>query len=147
MNSTQDTAVIDALSINEKIGFRLRLAIQRHTAKFLAHMDFGLTQTQFAVLARLRETRAASQNELGRSAAVDSATIRGVVQRLQATGLVAAKPPPSDRCRRILEPTARGKKNVEAAITKAKISNKETLTPLKAVGRKTLIHLLGSLSD
>ena len=101
MNSPADTAVIDAYSLDEQIGFRLRLAMQRHTAIFFAHMDFGLTQTQFAVLARLWETGAASQNELGRS----------------------------------------------AAIAKAKISNEETLAPLTAAERKTLIHLLGRLSD
>jgi DNA-binding MarR family transcriptional regulator len=147
VNSPADTAVIDAYSLDEQIGFRLRLAMQRHTAIFFAHMDFGLTQTQFAVLARLWETGAASQNELGRSAAIDSATILGVVQRLQAGGLVATKPHPSDRRRRVVELTARGRKTVEAAIEKANISNEETLAPLTAAERKTLIHLLGRLSD
>lgn len=79
--------------------------------------------------------------------AIDSATILGAVQRLQAGGLVATKPHPSDRRRRIVELTARGRKTVEAAIAKAKISNEETLATLTAAERKTLIHLLGRLSD
>lgn len=76
-----------------------------------------------------------------------AATILGVVQRLQAGGLVATKPHPSDRRRRIVELTARGRKTVEAAIAKAKISNEGTLAPLTATERKTLIHLLSRLSD
>jgi DNA-binding MarR family transcriptional regulator len=46
-----------------------------------------------------------------------------------------------------VEQTARGRKTVEAAIAKAKISNEETLATLTAAERKTLIHLLGRLSD
>ena len=142
-----DTAVMDSYSLDEQIGFRLRLAMQRHTSIFFAHMDFGLTQTQFAVLVRLWEDGAASQNELGRSAAIDSATILGVVQRLQAAGLVSTEPHPSDRRRRIVDLTRQGRETVEAAIARAQISNEETLAPLTASERKTLISLLAKLSD
>jgi MarR family transcriptional regulator, lower aerobic nicotinate degradation pathway regulator len=140
--SVQDTYVLD-----EQIGFRLRLALQRHTAIFFSHMDFGLTQTQFAVLARLWESGECSQNELGRSAAIDSATIWGVVQRLHAAGLVTTKPHPSDKRRRVVDLTAQGRKTVDAAIAKAQQSNEETLTPLSETERNTLIALLGKLSD
>lgn len=142
-----DTAALDDYALDEQIGFRLRLAMQRHTSIFFAHMDFGLTQTQFAVLVRLWEDGAASQNELGRSAAIDSATILGVVQRLQSAGLVSTQPHPSDKRRRIVDLTSRGRKTVEAAIARAQVSNEETLAPLTATERKTLISLLDKLSD
>ncbi|MGB0632012.1 MAG: MarR family winged helix-turn-helix transcriptional regulator [Alphaproteobacteria bacterium] len=147
MNAPADIAVLETYDLDEQIGFRLRLAMQRHTSIFFAHMDFGLTQAQFAVLVRLWESGASSQNELGRSAAIDSATIPGVVQRLQAAGLVATKPHPSDRRRRIVDLTSRGRKTVEAAIAKARVSNEETLAPLTPVERRTLINLLDKLSD
>lgn len=140
-------AVLDRYALDEQIGFRLRLAMQRHTAIFFSHMDMGLTQTQFAVLARLWESGKCSQNELGRSAAIDSATILGVVQRLQSAGLVTTEPHPSDRRRRVVSLTAQGKKSVDDAIGKARQSNEETLAPLNAEERRTLINLLGKLSD
>lgn len=134
-------------ALDEQIGFRLRLALQRHTAIFFAHMDVGLTQTQYAVLARLWEFGESSQNELGRSAAIDSATIWGVVQRLQSAGLVATKAHPSDKRRRMVSLTALGRDTMDAAIAKAQRSNEETLAPLTETERKTLIALLNKLSD
>lgn len=148
MNDRENgTAVLDRYALDEQIGFRLRLAMQRHTAIFFSHMDMGLTQTQFAVLARLWESGKCSQNELGRSAAIDSATILGVVQRLQSAGLVATEPHPSDRRRHLVSLTAQGRKAVDAAIAKAQQSNAETLAPLTAEEQSVLIDLLGKLSD
>lgn len=142
-----DTAIREDYALDEQIGFRLRLALQRHTAIFFAHMDVGLTQTQYAVLARLWEVGESSQNELGRSAAIDSATIWGVVQRLQTAGLVATKAHPSDKRRRMVSLTERGRETMDTAITKARRSNEETLAPLTATERKALIALLSKLSD
>lgn len=142
-----DITALDKYALDQQIGFRLRLAMQRHTSIFFSYMDFGLTQTQFAVLVRLWEDGASSQNELGRSAAIDSATILGVVQRLQSAGLISTQPHASDRRRRMVDLTARGRKSVEAAIVRAQVSNEETLAPLTAAERKTLISLLAKLSD
>jgi len=142
-----DTVPREDYALDEQIGFRLRLALQRHTAIFFAHMDVGLTQTQYAVLARLWELGESSQNELGRSAAIDSATIWGVVQRLQTAGLVATKAHPSDKRRRMVSLTRLGRDTVDAAIAKGQRSNEETLAPLTATERKSLVALLGKLSD
>ena len=50
----------------------------------------GLTQTQFAALAKLHEVGPCSQNQLGRLIYLDAATIKGVVDRLSARGFVTA---------------------------------------------------------
>lgn len=145
--STSETVTREDYALDEQIGFRLRLALQRHTAIFFSHMNVGLTQTQYAVLARLWEHGESSQNELGRSAAIDSATIWGVVQRLQTAGLVKTKAHPSDKRRRMVSLTPLGRDTVDAAIAKAQRSNEETLAPLTATERKTLVSLLSKLSD
>src|SRR3569833_3756964 len=51
--------------LDEQAGFLMRVAMQRHTSIFTAHMVEGLTQTQFAALAKLHEVGACSQNHLG----------------------------------------------------------------------------------
>src|SRR5215467_4719631 len=70
--------------LDAQIGFLLRVAMQRHTAIFMSRMVEQLTQTQFAALAKLYEVGACSQNQLGRLIYLDAATIKGVVDRLQA---------------------------------------------------------------
>src|ERR1700754_4901329 len=74
--------------LNDQIGFLLRVAMQRHTAIFMSRMIEGLTQTQFAALAKLFEVGPCSQNHLGRLIYLDAATIKGVVDRLSVRGFV-----------------------------------------------------------
>ena len=70
---------IDDYALDDQIGIRLRLALQRHTAIFFGHIAADLTQTQFAVVARLWEYGPNSQNELGRLAGVATPTIDHIV--------------------------------------------------------------------
>jgi hypothetical protein len=78
----------------------LRVALQRHTAIFTTRMVEGLTQTQFAALAKLAEAGPCSQNHLGRLIYLDAATIKGAVDRLGARGFLTALNDPNDRRRR-----------------------------------------------
>ena len=76
--------------LDEQAGFQLRVAMQRHTSIFTARMIEGLTQTQFAALAKLHEVGSCSQNHLGRLIYLDAATIKSVVDRLGARGFITA---------------------------------------------------------
>ena len=62
--------------LEEQIGFKLRVANQKHLEIF-AHEMPDLTPRQFAVLARLTEDGPLSQNHLGRQVAMDAATTKG----------------------------------------------------------------------
>ena len=73
--------------LDDQVGFLMRVAMQRHTAIFMSRMIEGLTQTQFAALAKLYEVGPCSQNHLGRLIYLDAATIKGVVDRLRVRGL------------------------------------------------------------
>src|SRR5215211_7213422 len=77
-----------AYRVNEQMGFLLRVAMQRHTAIFMANMVEDLTQPQFAALAKLLEVGPCTQNHLGRRICLDPATVKGVVDRLRARGYV-----------------------------------------------------------
>src|SRR5262249_57880791 len=82
--------------LDDQVGFLLRVAMQRHTAIFMSRIVKGLTQTQFAAIAKLREVGPCSQNQLGRLIYLDAATTKGVVDRLEAGGFVPAPPRPRD---------------------------------------------------
>lgn len=134
-----------AYRLDEQVGFLMRVANQRHTALFAARMIEGLTPPQFATLAKLREIGACSQNHLGRLIHLDAATIKGVVDRLQARDLVVITDDPLDRRRRAVDLSARGREVVDAAILVAGEISAATLEPLTASEREQAMRLLRKL--
>ena len=131
--------------IDAQVGFLMRVAMQRHTAIFMGSMIEELTQTQFAVMAKLFEVGPCSQNHLGRLVYLDAATIKGVVDRLGLRGFIMTGSDPSDRRRRAVSLTADGTRVVEAAITVAADITAETLVPLSGDEQRALLRLLKKL--
>ena len=132
--------------LDEQVGFLLRIAMQRHTSIFTSRMIEGLTQTQFAALAKLYEVGPRSQNHLGRLIYLDAATIKGVVDRLSARVLVTALNDPKDRRRRAVTLTAHGRQVTEAARLVAAEITAATLTPLGEDDQREVVKLLRKLS-
>jgi len=140
------TPTAEGYVLDEQVGFLMRVAMQRHTSIFTAQMVEGLTQTQFAALAKLHDVGACSQNHLGRLIYLDAATIKGVVDRLALRGFVTALNDPNDRRRRAVALTERGREATEAAIKVAAEITAATLTPLTAEEQRTIARLLKKLS-
>ena len=130
--------------LNAQVGFNLRRANQRHVAIFQKHVD-GLTPTQFAAMARVHELGPISQNRLGRLTAMDSATIKGVVERLLAKSLVALNPAPDDKRLRLVSLTAEGEALIGAATEQALAARMDTLAPLSEAEAVQLEALLAKL--
>jgi MarR family transcriptional regulator, lower aerobic nicotinate degradation pathway regulator len=131
--------------LDDQIGFRLRVAMQRHTSIFTSRMIEGLTQTQFAALAKLHEVGPCSQNHLGRLIYLDAATIKGVVDRLGTRGFLTALNDPKDRRRRAVALTDRGRHVTEAAQLVAAEITAATLAPLTAEEQRMAVKLLRKL--
>ena len=131
--------------LDDQVGFLLRVAMQRHTAIFSARMVEGLTQTQFAALAKLYEAGPGSQNHLGRLICLDAATIKGVVDRLAGRGFVTAVNDLKDRRRRAVALTERGRQATEKAMAVAAEITAATLAPLGEDERRDVIKLLKKL--
>ena len=130
--------------LQDQIGFILRKAQQRHLAIFAAHVG-ELTPPQFAALAKLRDVGQTSQNQLGSMIAMDAATVKGVIDRLKARGLVTLTRHEADRRRLLVSLTRAGAQLVEKAAPNAFAISKETLAPLEAKERETLMALLNRL--
>src|SRR4051812_2321650 len=131
--------------LDEQIGFILRQVWQRHAAIFAREIGINLTPTQWAALAKLAETGPCSQNQLGRLTAMDVATIKGVIDRLSARGLTETSPDPADGRRLRVSLTRAGQQLAEKAATNALAITRETLAPLDAKERETLVALLSKL--
>jgi DNA-binding MarR family transcriptional regulator len=131
--------------LDDQVGFLLRVAMQRHTSIFSSRMLEGVTQTQFAALAKLYEVGPCSQNQLGRLIYLDAATIKGVVDRLSLRRLVTVVSDTRDRRRRAVALTSRGREVTAAAINIAEEITVETLAPLSTEEQMTLRRLLHRL--
>lgn len=144
MNKADEEA--GAYALERQVGFLLRKTNQRHTAIFARRMIEDVTPTQWATLAKLNDLGPCSQNLLGRRTAMDAATIKGVVDRLIARGLVEARADAHDQRRRAIALTAEGAAFVARALPHAQAISEETLAPLDAVERTALERLLEKLS-
>jgi DNA-binding MarR family transcriptional regulator len=142
---TQTDASDGRYVLDDQSGFLMRVAMQRHTSIFTSRMVEGLTQTQFAALAKLYEVGPCSQNYLGRLIYLDAATIKGVVDRLHLRGFVTALNDPKDRRRRAVALTERGRTVTEAATTVASEITAATLGPLTADEQRQITKLLRKL--
>lgn len=132
--------------LENQIGYILRMASQRHATIFQTHSPDGLTPRQFSVLVRIDEVGPCSQNHLGRLTAMDVATIKGVVDRLNRKGLVTLDSDPSDKRRTIIRLTRDAKSMIKTLHAVGHLISSETTAPLSDEERDTLIRLLKKIS-
>lgn len=130
--------------LDNQIGFKLRVANQKHLEIFAAAMP-DLTPRQFAVLAKLLEQGPMSQNHLGRQVAMDAATTKGVIERLLKKGFIVAAPSESDRRRLEISLTPAGAAAASAAIGIARDISTRTLRNLTDREAQRLLALLDKL--
>lgn len=134
--------------LDASAGHLLRRSHQRYQSLFgECAAGLGLTGPQFAALLRLAEVGRATQNQLGRLAAMDSATVQGVVRRLTARGLVRIGTDPLDRRMRVLAVTEAGLALLAAAQEAGRRANETLMAPLTAAERAQFLALLTRLSE
>ena len=107
--------------------------------------DDGPTPTQFAAMAKLAGGEEISQNLLGRMTAMDPATIKGVIARLEERGLVERLPDPEDQRRGGVRLSEQGQVGMPALLDKAKAITAATLAPLSREEAERLLGLLARL--
>ncbi len=144
MDADIETDAQSAYRLEDQVGFKLRLANQKHL-KLFSRMMPDVTPTQFAVLARLRETGPLSQNHLGRLVGMDAAITKGVVDRLKAKGFVGSARSQTDMRRLDISLTDAGHIFVEDAVKIAQDITRATLHNLTPRERERLLVLLDKL--
>ena len=134
----------DEYRLDDQVGYKLRLASQRHLEIFSQHLS-EITPTQFSVLARLYEVGETSQNQLGRLVAMDAATTKGVITRLLDKNLVETRADPKDLRRLQISLTEAGRELTIDAIEKAQRITRETAANLNGRDLKRLLDLLDKI--
>lgn len=136
----------ETVPLDDQSGHLIRRAHQRASSILISEIeDEQLTPAQAFALARLYERGKLSQNHLGRLAAMDPATIQGVVRRLCERGLVARVPDTDDRRRIALSLTAAGLLTAQRLGKRVARANQSFLGPLTLQEREQFLGLLRRL--
>lgn len=132
----------------EQVGYLLRRAYQRHTAIFQRLCpDPQLTQVQLAVLCAAYERGESSLTEIGRAAAIDPATTRGIVERLEERQLVALVPSKSDKRKVLVGIEPAGRQLLKDVVADAAQITRQTLNSLNPAEQVALLYLLKKLFE
>lgn len=137
---------VEGFVLDEQVAHLLRRAHQRASALFLTVLaDAQLTPTQFFAMARLHEMGKLSQNRLGRLAAMDPATIQGVIRRLHERGYIERLVDPTDRRRMVLSLSPLGQETVMRLLADANRVGQDIVAPLNPDEQKIFVSLLKKL--
>jgi DNA-binding MarR family transcriptional regulator len=131
----------------KQIGFLLRKASQRNLAIFQRHAPFpNLTAVQAAALMVLIDYSPCSLTTLGRQAAMDPATTRGVVERLNERGFVSLLSDANDKRKVIVRLERKGRQITNDIIPILFSIADETMARLNEPERAMLLHLLDKMT-
>ena len=134
------------IGLDDQLIHLLRRAHQRASAIFTSAVgEQQLTPAQFFAMARLSELGPLSQNRLGRLAAMDPATIQGVIRRLGQRGIIERSNDPGDKRRTVVRLTPQGEAILEKVRCAALNVNESLLKPLSQQEREQFITLLKRL--
>ncbi|MCX5194174.1 MarR family transcriptional regulator [Streptomyces sp. NBC_00249] len=107
----------------------------------------GLKLAHHAVLAATAEYGPLAQADLGRRLAIDPKDLVGLLNHLQAAGLVVRTPDPADRRKNAVTATEAGLATLTRCATLAETANAELLAPLTPAERGQLVTLLTRLHE
>ena len=99
--------------------------------------DAGLTPVQYSSLHTVCNQPGIDQKTLATTIGYDTSTIGGVIDRLEARGLVQRNVSPTDRRVRLVTPTERGIETLSAVLPRMLRAQERLLQPLNASRRRS----------
>lgn len=127
-------------------GHHIRRLQQIAVAIFLQETEHhGITPVQYAALQSVCNTPGIDQRTLARSIGLDTSTIAGVVDRLEARGMLVRNTPPDDRRVRLLSLTGEGHALLKAMAPAMHRAQARMLEPLAPRERELFMRLLRKL--
>ena len=97
--------------IEDCISFVVGKAAQQVTRRARELLSpFGVTPGQYAVLKVLADAEALSGAEIGKRMQLDSASVTGVLDRMESQGLAERRPDPKDRRAQLVAATAKARR-------------------------------------
>lgn len=135
-----------AIDLQQLPGHHIRRLQQIAVAIFLQETEgLGLTPVQYAALQTVANMPGLDQRTLARSIGFDTSTIAGVIDRLQARGLVQRHTAAEDRRSRQLSLTADGNRLLAQVLPGMHRAQERMLAPLPAAERAEFMRMLRTL--
>ncbi|EYT82950.1 MULTISPECIES: MarR family winged helix-turn-helix transcriptional regulator [unclassified Streptomyces] len=106
----------------------------------------GLKMWHHVVLSAVRDLAPVAQADLGRGVGLDPKDLVGVLNDLQAAGLVLREPDPADRRKNAVSLTAEGNRLLTRCERAARAANDTLLAPLSPADRERFMELLVQVS-
>jgi DNA-binding MarR family transcriptional regulator len=129
--------------LHEMPGHLIRRAHQISGARFAANLQGrDLTSVQFAAMVAIDSTPAIDATRIGELIGFDKATLGGVLDRLEAKGLVARTPSQEDRRVKTVGLTDAGRALLSEVEADVRAAQDEMVAPLSTAERQSLIRLL-----
>lgn len=134
--------------LDKQVGFLLRKASQRNLTIFQKRAPVpSLTSVQAAALVALLDYSPCSLTTLGRAAAMDPATTRGVAERLSEKGWVSLVADTKDKRKVMVKLEKKGRQFARDLVPVLYAIADETMEPLNEAERVSLVYLLGKISN
>lgn len=138
----------NAIEFNRLPGNFVRRLHQISVAIFLQETEaYAITPVQFAALQSVLATPNIDQRTLASAIGQDASTTTGVIDRLEARGLMSRKPSPTDRRARCLTITEQGRNLLNAAVPAVLRAQEFMLEPLAEHERSEFMRLIQLLVD
>jgi DNA-binding MarR family transcriptional regulator len=140
------TPALKTVQLESQPGHAIRRLHQISVAFFTQETsDLGITPVQYAILQMVHNHPGFDQRTLARNIALDTSTTAGVVDRLEARGLMARSAAPDDRRVRLLTLTPAGEQLLSDAIAPMERAQELILAPLTSAQRDEFMRLLALL--
>lgn len=142
-STRKDAAPNSGVDLQAAPGHSIRRLQQVAVAIFMQESaDSGVTPVQYAVLQTLAAQPGIDQRTLARVVSFDTSTIGGVVDRLEARGLLTRNHSPEDRRVRLLHLTAEGEALLADITPSVQRTQERILEPLSAAERKSFMRMM-----
>jgi DNA-binding MarR family transcriptional regulator len=129
-------------------GHLIRRAQQIAVALFMEECAaFELTPVQYAAMLAIREHPGIDATRLAGLIALDRPTIGGVLERLEARGLLVRESTSEDKRIKLIYLAAEGKRSLRRAESSVQRAQERILEPLSPSDRIRLIELLSRIVD
>jgi DNA-binding MarR family transcriptional regulator len=106
----------------------------------------GLRMWHHVVLSAVRDLAPVAQADLGRGVGLDPKDVVGILNDLQAAGLVVREPDPRDRRKNAVSLTGEGARLLKRCERAARAANDELLAPLTDGERERFVEMLRRIS-
>lgn len=104
--------------------------------------DLALTPVQYSSLQTICAQPGIDQKTLANTVGFDTSTIAGVIDRLEARGLVSRNVSPTDRRARLITPTPQGLVMLKSVVPRMRKSQERLLEPLTPAERSEFVRLM-----